>query len=147
MWVSCIVNAHKLWFITLASKAYQIDILGNHGSARMFHFLFRSDSAIYVLPMNTVRDHPFETSANFHDFWPLPSSVGSFLLLFIGKYGKFLTPPPLKNADVLNGWSLIASLPYTYVFPKRCKQFKSSIFYTKVLKGYKHRFNLNLSLF
>ena len=51
------------------------------------------------------RDHPFKTSAKFHDFWPLPPPVGSFLLLSIGKFGKFLTPPPLKNAYVLNGWS------------------------------------------
>ena len=27
------------------------------------------------------RDHPFKTSAKFHDFWPLPPTVGSFLLL------------------------------------------------------------------
>ena len=43
----------------------------------------------------------------FLDFWPLPPlTVGSFLLLSVGKFGKFLTPPPLKNADVLNEWSL-----------------------------------------
>ena len=42
----------------------------------------------------------------FHDFWSLPPPVGSFLLLSIGQFCKFLTPPPLKNADVLNGWSL-----------------------------------------
>ena len=53
-----------------------------------------------------LRDHPFQTSANFHDFWPLPPSVGSFLLLSVGKFGQFLTPPSLRNADVLNGWSL-----------------------------------------
>ena len=48
-------------------------------------------------------------SAIFHNFWPLfpPPSAGIFLLLSIGKFGKFLTPsPPLKHADILNGWSL-----------------------------------------
>ena len=34
-----------------------------------------------------------------------PPTVGSFLLLSVGKFGKFLTPPPLENADVLDGWS------------------------------------------
>ena len=38
-------------------------------------------------------------------FDPYTPSVGSFLLLSIGKFGQFLTLPPLKNADVLNGWS------------------------------------------
>ena len=40
-----------------------------------------------------VRGHPFKTSANFHDFWPLPPPIGSFLQLSIGKFGKFLNPP------------------------------------------------------
>ena len=39
-------------------------------------------------------------------FLPLPPPVGSFLLLSVGKFGQFLTPPPIRNADVLNGWSL-----------------------------------------
>ena len=45
----------------------------------------------------------------FTIFDPHPPPVGSFLLLSVGKFGQFLTPPPgapsLKNADVLNGWS------------------------------------------
>ena len=36
---------------------------------------------------------------------PSPPTVGSFLVLSVGKFGKFLTPPPLRHADVLNGWS------------------------------------------
>ena len=39
--------------------------------------------------------HPFKMSVNFHDFLtptPLPSAV--FLLLSIGKFPQFLTPPP-----------------------------------------------------
>ena len=28
----------------------------------------------------------------------------------VGKFGNFLTPHPLKNADVLNGWFLIGLL-------------------------------------
>ena len=44
--------------------------------------------------------------AIFLDFdTPLPH-VGSFLVLSIVKFGEFLTPPPLKHADILNGWSL-----------------------------------------
>ena len=41
----------------------------------------------------------------FMIFYPYPPPVGSFLLLSVSKIGKFLTPPPLKNADILNGWS------------------------------------------
>ena len=64
-----------------------------------------------------LRDHPFKTLANFDNFWPLPpyhrhSSkmlTGNFLSLCAvtfrpSAYGD--TPPPLRNADVLNGWSL-----------------------------------------
>ena len=43
----------------------------------------------------------------FHKFDPYLPTVGSFLVLSVGKFGKFLTPPPLEHADVLNGWSLI----------------------------------------
>ena len=42
----------------------------------------------------THRDHPFKTSANFSRFLT-PTTVGSFLLLSVGKFGKILTPPPL----------------------------------------------------
>ena len=38
-------------------------------------------------------------------FDPYPPTVGNFLVLSVGKFGKFLTPPPLGHADVLNGWS------------------------------------------
>ena len=37
------------------------------------------------------------------DPYPLPLAV--FMLLFVGKFGKFLTPPFLKDTDVFNGWS------------------------------------------
>ena len=40
-------------------------------------------------------------------FDPYPPTVGSFIVLSVGKFGKFLTPPPLRHADVLNGWSLM----------------------------------------
>ena len=33
----------------------------------------------------------------------------------IGKFGQFLTPPHLRNADVLNGWSLSPFNPLLYV--------------------------------
>ena len=45
----------------------------------------------------------------FTIFDPYPPTVGSFLVLSVGKFGKFLTPPPLRHADVLNGWSLTLS--------------------------------------
>ena len=51
-------------------------------------------------------DHPFNTSANFSQFLtPTSQPLTVFSLLSVGKFGKFLTPSPLKNANVLNGWS------------------------------------------
>ena len=41
-------------------------------------------------------DHPFKSSANFHDFWPLPPSVG--------KFGQFLTPPALWDWKNYQSW-------------------------------------------
>ena len=46
---------------------------------------------------NRIRDHPFKTSANFHNFGSLPLSRRQFfLLLSDSKFGKFLTLSP-KN--------------------------------------------------
>ena len=42
----------------------------------------------------------------FMIFDPYPPPVGSCLLLSVGKFGQIFIPPPLKNADVLNRWSL-----------------------------------------
>ena len=69
---------------------------------------------------NNLRDHPFKTSANFHDFWPLPPGPlpsafqqnayeGDFRSLCTVTFWPSAhgdTPPPLRHADVLNGWSL-----------------------------------------
>ena len=43
-----------------------------------------------------VLDYPFKTSARFHNFEPYPPIVYIFLLLSVGKFGQFLTPPPKK---------------------------------------------------
>ena len=68
-----------------------------------------------------VRDHPFKTLANFHDFWPLSHSRRQLSAFLQNAYeGDFLslstmtfwplahgdTPLPLRHADVWNGWSL-----------------------------------------
>ena len=53
-----------------------------------------------------LRDHPFQTLAIFYtSLTPYPPTVGTFLVLSVGKFGKFLTPSPLEHADILNGWS------------------------------------------
>ena len=52
-------------------------------------------------------DHPFKTSANFSQFLtptPLPSAV--FYYYPSANLANFWPLPPLKNADVFNGWSL-----------------------------------------
>ena len=49
-----------------------------------------------------VWDHPFKTSANFHDFWPLPPSVGSFFYYY-------------PSANLANFWPLP---------PKKCRRLK-----------------------
>ena len=60
------------------------------------------------------RDHPFETSAKFHDFLPLPpyhrqnAYEGDFLSLCTVNFWPLAhgdTTLPLRHADVLNGWS------------------------------------------
>ena len=43
-----------------------------------------------------ICDHSFKALANLRNFWPLPSSVGSFLLLSVGNFHWNLTPPPSK---------------------------------------------------
>ena len=85
-------------------------ILHNCSHVNMYLETTRQPLAIYLWRtfVSCLRNRPLKTSANFHDFWPLPPSVGSFFLLSVSKFGKFLTPPSLKNADVLNGWSLIS---------------------------------------
>ena len=78
---------------------------------------------------NGIGDHPFKTLANFHNFWPLIHKNG---YTFATKYSSkcvtvflnqtllsavfcyrpsanlvnFRPLPPLKKAEVLNGWSL-----------------------------------------
>ena len=50
-----------------------------------------------LIKFSMIRDHLFKTSAIVHDFWPLPPSVAILLLrLSVGKFGKSLTPIPLK---------------------------------------------------
>ena len=53
----------------------------------------------------------------FHDFLPLAPTVGSFLQLSVSKFGNFLTPTPLKNANVLDGWSLMSNIDKIAVEP------------------------------
>ena len=48
----------------------------------------------------------FDIGKFFTIFYHYAPTFGSFLILSVGKFGKFLIPLPLKNADVLNGWSL-----------------------------------------
>ena len=79
---------------------------------------------------NIIRDHPFKTSANFHDFWPLPPcpttiSVrakclwrGFLILMYfdlwtIGTWGH---PSPPRHAEVLNEWSNSLNFVYHFFF-------------------------------
>ena len=48
----------------------------------------------------------YDVGKFLHFFDPYPPTVGSFLVLSVGKFRKFLTPPPLEHADLLNWWSL-----------------------------------------
>ena len=84
----------------------------------------RSLRKIYSL---TERDHPFKTSANFHDFWPLPPFA--FLQNFMKEiFDPYILwpfdrwhmghPSPLRHADVLNGWSQRSELYYKFWLEK-----------------------------
>ena len=56
-----------------------------------------------------------KVTKEFHIEWAgiphnsVPTSIGSFLLLFIGKFGQFLTPPPKKCQRLKNGWFKVSS--------------------------------------
>ena len=76
----------------------------------------------YWFPEISLGDHQFKTSANFHDFWPLPLAFqqnayeGYFWSLCTVTFWPLAhgdTPPPLRHADVLNGWSLWISQMFT----------------------------------
>ena len=71
------------WSEVHSEKKYYFSDFANF----VVRFFNRKISRCFWLKM--IRDHPLKTSADFHDLWPLPPSVG--------KFGKFLTPPsPLK---------------------------------------------------
>ena len=77
--------------------------------------MFRSIWMKSLLGIFSLGDHSFKTSANFHDFWPLPPyhrhsskmlMKGIFDPYGLGPSAHGDTPPPLRHADVLNEWSL-----------------------------------------
>ena len=43
------------------------------------------------------RDHPFKTSAKFHDFWPLPPSRWQIFTTIHRQIWQIFEPPPPKN--------------------------------------------------
>ena len=51
-----------------------------------------------------VWDHPFKTSANFLDFWPLPPFRRQFFTTIRWQIWPMFDPSPKKC--LLNGWSL-----------------------------------------
>ena len=69
--------------------------------------------SLLLLPESTVLAYLFR------------ETVGSFLILSVGKFGIFLTPPPLRHADVLNGWYLKES--DIFVMPRRAEKFDFEI--------------------
>ena len=89
--------------IMLKSLVCDLKILSNCNVEKVEEIILYT-SCVWLWVIH-IWDHPFKTSANFHDFWPLPPSVGIFLLLSVGKFGKFLIPPPKKNTEILNAWS------------------------------------------
>ena len=53
----------------------------------------------------TSKGASFKTSANFHDFCSLPPSPWQFFTIIRQQIWPIFDPSPLKNADILNGWS------------------------------------------
>ena len=74
----------------------------------------------------TQSDHPFKTSANFHDFLPLPPyHRHSSKILMKGIFDPYVTfwpsaygdtPSPTRHADFLNGWSQYTMLYADYMY-------------------------------
>ena len=64
-----------------------------------------------ILMIRALRDHPFKTSENFHNFWPLPPYHPHYSkMLMKGIFESYVpsahvdTPTPLRHANVLNRW-------------------------------------------
>ena len=112
-------NNNNTWFrIIKASKqkkcGFEVercrdDIIYTHEKKLMSeiqqHLNCKLSTSSIVCRNFSLWDYPFNTSASFYNFWSRLPPIGSFLLLSIGKFDQFLTPP-LKNADVVNGWFL-----------------------------------------
>jgi hypothetical protein len=79
-------------------------------------------------------------------FDPYPPPVCSFLLQSVGKFNQFLTPPPLKNADILNRWSLSKfpmEIVMSLIFQNNNKKISLiSALVTKKLKAVQNMLNI-----
>ena len=89
------------------------------------HIELSTSRFIVLCGESAIRDHPFETSANCHDFLPQPPYNRHFSkMLMKGIFDPYVlwpfehwhmrTSSPLRHADVLNGWSLIIFLFYRF---------------------------------
>ena len=106
VFVGCVMNPIGIWKMNQRTKKTIFNYLTMVLFASEFGYCL-CGGAGFLIRGFCVRDHPFMTSANFSRFLtPTPLSSAIFLLLSFGKFGKFLTPPLLKDDNVLNGWSL-----------------------------------------
>ena len=116
-WMST-VSIHNLNIFTLFAYRF-LNLKGTNlfEELTLVHWIILQ-LALFLFWKKTQRDHPFKTSANFHDFWPLPPTIGipakclwrGFLILVYCDLWPLAhgdTPPPPWQADVLNGWSLL----------------------------------------
>ena len=90
------VPQHTFLFVTwtLFSRILFTDNYSRTDFWCLIDWVTRLEFLLHVL-IQTQRDHPFKTLANFHDFWPLPPPVGRFLILSIANLANFW---PLPNA-------------------------------------------------
>ena len=64
----------------------------------------------HFLHLDLLRDHPLKAVGKFSRFLTLTPLRRQFFTTIRRQIWSILTPPPLRNADVLNGWFLNWSL-------------------------------------
>jgi hypothetical protein len=95
--------------------------------------------------LDLVRDHPFKTLANFHDFWSAfqqNAYEGDFRSLCTVTFWPSAngdTPPALRHADVLNGWSLRQKVPVrAYCIVKKKTASKTLMIISMIFMRFQH---------
>ena len=110
---SLIWQKRKCWIFHFQSRWFEIlfSLLLGDQSLFMKRLNYQFFEGLYFIKLCVIFwNQPFKKLANFHNFNPYPPPFG--------KLNQFLIPPPLRNAEVLNGWSLFSNFGWFILFVK-----------------------------